>query len=131
MGKFKNNVDYAEILRKEGIELPSMVDDVEERVSDEGDAVIETDDSEEDVQLGTPAQANTMVANGNLTHADMGSHGLTGAVTHGHTPQSHMEGHGKDTEGDMLKTREETQKKTVLHRRDTDMDTRDIARASA
>jgi ABC-type proline/glycine betaine transport system ATPase subunit len=83
--KFKEKVDYAEILRMEGIELPSM--DSDDASVDEVEVTEEA--CTEDVQEGTPVQANATVANYFSTQADMSEHELTRADTHGHAQQGH------------------------------------------
>jgi hypothetical protein len=79
---------------REGIELPAMVGDAEETVSDR-EAVIETDDSEEDIQDGTPVQASTRVATDFSARAGMGGLGTdTGWHTRSHITGTHGHGHG-------------------------------------
>jgi hypothetical protein len=90
VGRFKEEVDYAEMLRREGIELPAMVGDAEETVSD-GEAVTETDDGEDDIQGGAPVQANATVANNFEPREPMGTHGQSQAPTHGHPRQPWVE----------------------------------------
>ncbi len=79
-----------------------MEDVVDGAVDDDGSVYEET--SDEDVQVGVPVQSNVIVANENKSQAHRSTHGNTQAHIHGHTPQSHTEGHGKDTGRDMRET---------------------------
>ena len=94
VGKFKDKVDYAEILRREGIELPTMYDDA----SVDEDDVTEEEADNGDIQEGTPVQANAMVANDFETQPDTDTHGQT---------QVHTDIHGRDIGRDTAETAEE------------------------
>jgi carbamoylphosphate synthase large subunit len=75
VGKFKVKVDYAEILRNEGIELPAMVDDAS--ASEDDDRVNAEEEDAGDVQEGTPAQASTIGATNFSTQTDAEGRGAT------------------------------------------------------
>jgi hypothetical protein len=106
VGKFKEKVDYAEILRRAGVEVPAMVDDASASASE--DARV-SEDEEEDVQEGTPAQGSTIVANDFSAQAGAGGRGASQAGAHGRTAQAYAD-------ADAAEARKETQEKTVLQR---------------
>jgi hypothetical protein len=122
VGKLKDKVDYAEILRREGIELPAMVDDDAASASaSEDDRVNE--EGEEDVQEGTPAQGSTIVANDFSTRANAEGRGATQTNARRRTAQTHAdvdaEARGSDADVDAeeaTETRKEAQEKTVMRR---------------
>jgi hypothetical protein len=107
VGKFKEKVDYAEILRRAGVEIPAMVDDASASASEEDDRVNE--EGEEDVQEGTPAQGSTIVANDFSAQAGAVGHGPAQTGARGRTAQTRA-----DT--DAAETRKEAQEKTVIRR---------------
>jgi hypothetical protein len=106
VGKFKEDVDYAEILRRAGVEVPAIVDDASASASE--DARV-SEDEEEDVQEGTSAQGGTMVANDFSAQAGAGGRGASQAGAHGRTAQAYAD-------ADAAEARKETQEKTVLQR---------------
>jgi hypothetical protein len=95
-------------------------DNIDNDADDEVDSI---EASDEDLYDGTQQQGNTIVANGNLTQADIGGHKLTEADTHGHTSQTRTDINMKDTAETQTGTRKETltqtQKKTILQYRIT------------
>jgi len=116
VGKFKEKVDYAEILRRAGVEIPAMVDDASASASEEDDRVNE--EGEEDVQEGTPAQASATVATDFSARVGMGGQGQPQVGTHGHTSQSRMDIDTAETQkGGQKETQTEAQqKKAVIQR---------------
>ena len=89
VGKFKDKVDYAEILRKEGIELPAMNDDA----SADEDVITEEELNIKDVQDGTPVQASAMVANDFEPQTPTSTHEQSSTPTHSHPQQGHEQRH--------------------------------------
>jgi len=97
VGKLKDKVDYAEILRKEGIELPAIVDDASMSVSEDDDRVNVEEEDTEDVQEGTPVQASVIGATDFSARANKGDQGQSRADTHGHASRSRTDTGMKDT----------------------------------
>jgi hypothetical protein len=93
VGEPEGDVDYGELLRSKGVEVPATT--VADSGSMDGTADRDVDDNgtmeekvtEEDIAEGTPVQGSTTGDVDPESQAPMGTHGKSQAVSHGQSPQ--------------------------------------------
>jgi hypothetical protein len=104
VGEPEGDVDYGELLRSKGVEVPATA--VADSGSMDGTADRDVDDNgtmeekvaEEDIAEGTPVQGSATGDVDPEPQAPMGTHGKSQAPTHGHPPQEPSPAMGEATE---------------------------------